>query len=397
MPVSERITKVTASQTMKVAAKAKELRAQGENVIDLSVGEPDFPTPQNIKDAAIKAINDNQTRYTINSGTIELRQAIKEKLKNENNLDYDLSEISVNSGAKQSVYNALQAVVNAGDEVIIPAPYWVSYPEMVTLADGVSVVIDTSLETSFKITPQQLREAVTEKTKAFIFCNPSNPTGAGYTVDEMKEILKVSREFNFYIIVDEIYEKLVYGDYKFVSFASLDLSLKDRIIVINGVSKAYSMTGWRIGYTAGPADVIQGMNKVQSHSTSNASSVSQAAAVEALVGPQDEVEVMRLQFEKRRNYFAEELNKIDGIKCNLPEGAFYIFPDVSGLFGKSVGERKIESSLDIAMYLLDEVRIAAVPGSAFGAEGYMRFSYATSMESLEDAVQRIKSAVSKLN
>ncbi len=397
MPVSERIQKVAASQTMKISAKAIELRAEGKDVINLSVGEPDFPTPENVKNAAIRAINDNKTLYTINAGIVELRKAISDKLKNDNGLDYSIDEIIVSNGAKHSLFNVIQVIVNEGDEVIVPAPYWVSYPNMVSLAGGKSVVIDSDESTGFRITAEQLKNAISSKTKALILCNPSNPTGAAYPKEELEALLEVIRAHDFYIVVDEIYEKLVYDNFAFTSFPSLAPDLRERIILVNGVSKAYAMTGWRIGYTAAPKEIIAGINKIQSHSTSNASSISQYAALEALVGPQDAVENMRIHFEKRRDYFYSAIDEIPGFNCPKPEGAFYLFPNVSGLFGKSYNDRVINNSFDLAMFLIDEALVATVPGSAFGAEGYLRLSYATSMENLEEAVKRIKEVTAKLS
>jgi len=394
--VSERIDKIGVSPTMKVAAKAKEMQSEGLPVIDLSVGEPDFPTPQNIKDAAKRAIDENQTYYTINAGTVKLRKAIAAKLKSENNLEYSHENIIVSCGVKHSLYNAIQTIVNKDDEVILPAPYWVSYPEMISVADGKTVVIDTTQENGFKVTPEQLKKAITQKTKAFILCNPSNPTGSTYTRKELEAIAEIALENNFYVITDEIYEKLIYDDFEFISFPTLHPDLMKKTILVNGISKAYSMTGWRIGYTAAPENVIKGMNKLQSHSTSNASSISQAAAIEALTGPQDQVEYMRKEFEKRRNYFHKELSKIPEFSCNLPEGAFFLFPNVEKVFHHSTEVLKVESSFDFAMYLLYEAKIAVVPGSAFGAEGFIRLSYATSMENLEEAVKRINKAMEKL-
>ena len=394
--VSERVKAIGVSPTMKVAAKAKEMKAEGINVIDLSVGEPDFPTPSNIKVAAKKAIDDNKTGYTINSGTVEFRKAISEKLKKDNGLDYSIKEIIVSNGAKQSVYNSVLTVVNPGDEVIIPAPYWVSYPEMVSLAGGKCVNIDTDDTSGFKITPDQLRKAITPKTKALILCNPSNPTGSAYTKAELEAIAEIVLANDFYVIADEIYEKLIYGDYKFVSFPSLNPELKKKTILINGMSKAFSMTGWRVGYTAATEDIVGGINKIQSHSTSNASSISQAASVEALVGPPDAVEAMRVEFEKRRDFLHEQLTSIKGFTCYKPEGAFYLFPNVSAFFGKSDGSTTIKDSMDFSMYLLNESNIAVVPGSAFGAEGYIRMSYASSMSNLKEAVERLRAAVAKL-
>lgn len=396
MFVSERINGITVSPTMKVAAEAKKMKSEGIAVIDLSVGEPDFPTPQNIKDAAIKAINENHTKYTINAGTVELRKAIAHKFKHDNNLDYSLEEIIVSNGAKQSLFNAIHTIVNNGDEVIFSSPYWVSYPEMVKLAHGKTVVIPTNAINGFKITPAQLKSSITDKTKVLILCNPSNPTGSAYTRNELENIADVLSNKDIYIISDEIYEKLVYDKFKFDSFASISKELKEKTIVVNGVSKAYSMTGWRIGFTAGPVEVIKGINKIQSHSTSNASSISQYAAMEALEGPQDAIIGMRNEFESRRDYLYQELTSMEGITCYKPEGAFYLFPDISRYFGMSTEVMRIENSFDLSMYLLYQAKVAAVPGSAFGSEGYMRFSYATSTNNLKEAVSRIKEALSKL-
>jgi len=396
MHTSERVNKIHISPTMQVAAEAKKMKAEGIDVIDLSVGEPDFPTPHNIKEAAKKAIDENQTRYTINAGTIELRKAIAQKLKRDNHLDYSLNEIIVSNGAKQCVYNSVLATVNDGDEVIIPAPYWVSYPDMVRMANGKNIFIETKESNGFKLKPEQLESAITAKTKVIILCNPSNPTGSAYTKNELEVLAEVMNGKNIFIISDEIYEKLTYGDFKFVSFASLSNEMKKRTIVVNGVSKTYSMTGWRIGYAAGPGNIIEAMNKIQSHSTSNASSVSQAAAIEALAGPQYVISEMLEEFKQRQDYFHKELTSLNGITCYKPEGAFFLFPNVSHYFGKSTGVFKIKHSFDFAMHILYEAHIAAVPGSAFGAEGYMRFAYATSMENLKEAILRLKKVLSKL-
>lgn len=385
------------SPTMKISQQAIEMKSKGESIIDLSVGEPDFPTPQNIKDAAIHAIQGNFTKYTINSGTIELRTAISEKLKRENGIDYKPNEIIVSSGAKHSIFNAIQSIVDEGDEVIIPAPYYVSYPEMVALANGKSVILNTTEENGFKITTKQLSDAVTPKTKLLILCNPSNPSGSAYTQKELEELAPILEEGNFYILSDEIYEKIIYDDFKFISVASLSEKIKHKTITINGHSKSYSMTGWRIGYAAGPIEVINAMNKIQSHSTSNASSVSQAAALEALNGSQDSVEYSRKEFEKRRNFLYEQLTTINGITCYKPQGAFYLFPNVSSFFGKETKLKRIENSFDLSLYLLNEAKVVVVPGSAFGSEGYLRLSYSTSMENLIEGARRIKDALSKLN
>lgn len=393
MKISQRAQNIKPSATFKVAGKAKEMNRRGENVINLGVGEPDFPTPEKIKNAGIEAINNNHTRYTMNPGIPELREAIVNKLKNENGLDYTVDEIIVNCGAKHSIYNSLLAITDPGDEVIIPAPYWVSYPHMVNLAQGVPVVIDTTQESGFKITAEQLKAAITPKTGSIILCNPSNPTGGAYTAEELKAIAEVVKENNITVISDEIYEKLVFDDFKFASFGSVLPDLKDNTIVINGVSKAFAMTGWRVGYCAAPMDVIKSINKIQGHTTSHACSISQYAALEAMQGECPEVETMRIEFEKRRNYLQAEMNKIEGVSCNLPEGAFYLFPNISGLLELSP---EIKTSEDIAMYLLETGKVATVPGSAFGAEGFIRLSYATSMEELKEAVRRINEAVDNL-
>ena len=394
--LSERVTRITASPTMRLAAEAKRLKAEGVNVIDLSVGEPDFPTPLNIKEAAKKAIDDNHTKYTINAGTVPLREAIKNKFKKDNNLDYNLNEIIVSSGAKQSIFNAILSTVSKDDEVIVPSPYWVSYPEMISLAEGKTVVIETTEEKGFRITPDQLKAAVTPRTKVFILCNPSNPTGSAYNRKQLEEIAEVVKKYDFLVISDEIYEKLLYDNFEFISFASLSNEMKKRTILINGVSKTYSMTGWRIGYTAGPEEVIKAMDKIQSHSTSHASSISQQAAIESLNGPHDYLKEMQKEFHKRRNYLYDQLLSLGGLSCYKPEGAFYLFPNFSNYLNKSCNGTTVNNSLDLAMYLLNEAKVAGVPGNAFGAEGFMRFSYAASMERLNLAVNRIKEALNKL-
>ncbi len=366
MRPSKRLSYIGVSPTMKVSAKAKELKAKGIDIIDLSVGEPDFPTPENIKEAAKKAIDNNRTKYTVNTGLPELRKAISEKLKRDNNLNYEINEIVVSSGAKQSLFNTILSVLYVGDEMIIPAPYWVSYPHMVSVAQGESVIIDTTEENGFKATARQIEEAITPYTKALLLCNPSNPTGSAYTKKELEEIAEVIEDKEIYVIADEIYEKLVYGNYEFTSFASLSEKIKQKTIVINGVSKAYSMTGWRIGFAAGPPEVITGINKIQSHSTSNASSISQYAALEAFSGDQSAVEKMSAEFEKRLEFFHKELTAIDGISCYKPQGAFYLFPNIQHYLGKSVNGSQINSSVDLAMYLLENANVAVVPGSAFG-------------------------------
>ncbi|TDJ54661.1 MAG: pyridoxal phosphate-dependent aminotransferase [Ignavibacteria bacterium] len=390
--LAERVNKILTSATMQVSAQAKKLIAEGADVINLSVGELDFPTPDNIKEAGKKGIDANKTRYTVTPGTLELRNAIASKFKRDNNLDYSVNEITVSGGAKQSLFNAIMALVNPGDEVIFSSPYWVSYPEMVSLAEGKSVIIETKTEDGFRISGKKLEDAITDKTKLIILCNPSNPTGAAYNKNELEELAEVIIKHDLYVLSDEIYEKLVYDDFKFYSFAQIKPEIKERVIIVNGLSKSYSMTGWRLGYAAGDQEIIAAMNKIQSHTTSHASSISQEAAVEALNGPQVMLEKMLSELIDRRNYLYNELISIHGIKCYKSEGAFYLFPEITSLYNKQL---KIESSLDLAMYLLKEAHIAVVPGYAFGAEGYIRISYATSMDNLKETIYRLKKALKK--
>lgn len=394
--LADRVKEIGASPTMMVAAEAKKLKSEGIDVIDLSMGEPDFHTPNNIKDAGISAIEENKTRYTLNQGTNELRIAISAKLKRDNALEYNFNEIIVSSGAKQSVYNSILAIVNPGDEVIIPAPYWVSYPSMVSLAGGKSVIVQTDESTGFKVTSAQLNSAITSKTKMIILCNPSNPTGSAYTRKELEDLAEVVLKYGIYVLSDEIYEKLVYDDFNFTSFASLGSEIKNKTIIVNGISKTYAMTGWRIGYTAAPENIISAINKIQSHTTSHASSISQHAAIEAIAGPQYVINDMLNEFKKRREYFYNGLISISGITCYKPIGAFYLFPNISRLFHKRSDVLKVENSFDFSMYLLYDAHIAAVPGSAFGSEGYLRLSYSTSMEHLHEAIYRLKKSLSKI-
>jgi aspartate/methionine/tyrosine aminotransferase len=394
--IADRIRNIGASPTMMVAAEAKKLKSEGIDVIDLSMGEPDFHTPNNIKEAGIAAIEENKTRYTLNQGTNELRIAIAAKLKRDNHLDYKLNEIIVSSGAKQSVFNSILATVNPGDEVIVPNPYWVSYPAMISLAGGKMIVIDTNESDGFKVTPAQLKAAITLKTKMLILCNPSNPTGSAYSQRELELLAEVIIENNIYVLADEIYEKMVYDDFQFVSFASLSKEIKNKTILVNGISKAYAMTGWRIGYTAAPENIVDAINKIQSHTTSHASSISQQAAIEAVAGPQYVINEMLDEFRKRREYFYNELTSINGITCYKPEGAFYLFPNISHYLHTKSNILKIENSFDFAMHLLYEAHLAVVPGSAFGKEGYIRLSYSTSMVHLHEAIFRLKKVLNKI-
>ncbi|MDD2524490.1 MAG: pyridoxal phosphate-dependent aminotransferase [Endomicrobiaceae bacterium] len=393
MYLSKRVQAIQPSPTLAIDAKAKKLKSQGIDVISFGTGEPDFDTPQNIKDFAIDAINKGFTKYCPVAGTVELKNAIINKFKKENNLDYTADEIIVSCGAKHSLYNIFQAIFNEGDEVIIPAPYWVSYPDMALLAGAKPVIIKTEDKNSFKINPNTISNVVTNKTKALILNSPSNPTGSTYTREELEKIAKVCIDNKLLIISDEIYEKLVYDNFKFYSIAEISPEVKAQTLVVNGVSKAFAMTGWRIGYTAGPKEIISAMTKIQSQSTSNPTSISLKAATEALNGPQDSIELMRIEFEKRRNYIVERLNKMGEIECLNPSGAFYVFPNVSKLLGKKYNGKIINTDMELADYLLDQAKVAVVPGTAFGASGYIRLSYATSMENIQKGLDRIESAL----
>ncbi|MRR06992.1 MAG: pyridoxal phosphate-dependent aminotransferase [Deltaproteobacteria bacterium] len=396
MKLADRVHRIQPSPTLVIDAKAKALKAEGIDIIGFGAGEPDFGTPLNIREAAKQAIDAGHTRYTPVGGTIELKDAIIAKLLRDNGLTFSRDQISVACGAKHSLYNISQALIQEGDEVIIPAPYWVSYPDQVLLAGGTPVFIQTDEKTSFKITPEQLEKAVTPRTKALILNSPSNPTGSSYSKEELQAIGTVCLRHDFIIISDDIYESLRYDGIPFDNIASAVPELIPRTIVVNGVSKTYAMTGWRIGYAAGPKDIIGAMTKMQSQSTSNPSSVAQKAAVEALDGPQDEVVMMRGEFEKRRTYIIERLNAIEGISCFRSTGAFYAFPNVSALYGKSFAGKTIRNSSELAAYFLDEARVAVVPGIAFGADNYIRLSYATSLENIRIGIDRIEKAVSDL-
>jgi aspartate aminotransferase len=389
--LAQRVQRVKPSPTLAMDAKAKEMKAKGEDIVNFGVGEPDFDTPDNIKEAAIKALRDGFTKYTLVGGILPLKDAIIEKLKADNGLQYGRDEIIVSCGAKHSLYNIAQALFGPGDEVIIPAPYWVSYPAQVLLNDAEPVFVKTFEEDSFMLRPEALEDAITDKTKALILNSPSNPTGLAYDRKALEAIAEVALRKGLYIISDEIYEKLLYDGAEHVSIASLSDEMKQRTIVVNGLSKSHSMTGWRIGYAAGPVEVIKAMTKVQSQSTSNPTSIAQAAAVEALTGPQDFIAKMLVEFDKRRKYLVGELNAMSSVRCLTPTGAFYAFPNTSGLYGG-----KIKGSSELAMYLLDEAKVAMVPGDAFGDDDFVRISYATSLEDIKKAVKRINEAISKI-
>lgn len=378
------------SPTGAVLALAAELQAAGRDLISLGAGEPDFDTPQHIRDAAIAAINSGQTRYTPTDGTAELREAIQAKFSRENQLDYDLSQIVVTCGAKQALFNLCLALLNPEDEAIIPAPYWVSYPDMVRLAGATPVILDAGLEQDFRITPSQLAAAITDRTRLLILNNPSNPTGACYTKAEIAALgAVIEQHTDIVVLSDDIYEHIHWGPESFTSFATACPSLIDRTVTTNGVSKAYAMTGWRIGYAAGPEELISGMKTVQSQSTTNACSVSQAAAVEALNGDQSCVRDMNAAYRERHDYFVRALNEIDGFECRHGEGTFYAFPRIQAL----LDARGMDGDVEFVQFLLNEADVACVPGSAFGAPGYVRFSFACSMEMLEESVRRIKRAL----
>jgi len=393
--LSDCLKRLSPSATLAMSQKSNEMKANGIDVINMSVGEPDFNTPDHIKEAAKKAIDDNFSRYSPVPGYVDLRKAIVEKLRNENHLEYGVTEISVSNGAKQCVCNAVLALVNPGEEVIIPAPYWVSYPEMVEIAGGKSVYIDTDLSTNFKITPEQLENAITEKTRMLILCSPSNPTGSVYSKDELEALAQVIKKHeNLYVVSDEIYEHISYiGNHE--SIAQFP-GMRERTIIINGVSKAYAMTGWRIGFLAAPEWIAKGCNKLQGQYTSGPCSVSQKAAEAAYTGSQQCVEDMRLVFERRRNLIVKLAKDIPGLEVNVPEGAFYLFPKCSSFFGKEYGKYKISNSTDLAMYLLEEGHVATVSGDAFGAPDYFRMSYATDDKTITEALNRIKVALAKL-
>ncbi|WCN36666.1 pyridoxal phosphate-dependent aminotransferase [Aneurinibacillus uraniidurans] len=389
MKLAQRVAQITPSKTLAITAKAKELKSQGYDVVGLGAGEPDFNTPQHIIDAAVKAMEQGLTKYTAASGIVELKQAICDKLQRDNNLTYKPSQIVVCNGAKHALYNLFQAILDPGDEVIVPIPYWVSYPEMVTLADGVPVFVEGAEENEFKITPQQLRDAITDKTRAVVINSPSNPTGSIYSREDLQALADICVEKDILIVSDEIYEKLVYDGAEHVSIASLGQEVYDRTIVINGMSKPYSMTGWRIGYAAGNEELIKAMTNLSSHSTSNPTTFAQYGALAALEGSQEALEMMRVEFDKRRKAVVELMNDIEGIHCVAPKGAFYLFANVSEAMKKG-GYSDVDAWAEA---LLAKEYVALIPGSGFGAPNHIRISYATSLEQLQKGLARIKKFV----
>jgi aspartate aminotransferase len=389
--IADRLDRISPSLTIAMTAKARALKAEGRDIISLAAGEPDFDTPRNVKDAAIAAIERGETKYTDVAGTMALRKAVCEKFKRDNNVEYKPEEILVATGGKQVIFDALVATINPGDEAIIPAPCWVSYPDIVALAEGTPVIVPCGPNQGFRMTPEQLEAAITPKTKWLILNNPCNPTGAGYSAAELKALAEVlMRHPNVWIFSDDIYEKLTYG-MTFATLVEVEPRLKDRTVTMNGCSKAYAMTGWRIGFAGAPLKLIKAMDKLQSQSTSNTSSISQAAAIEALTGQQESVEAMRVVYQRRRDLVVSMLNQAAGVRCPTPEGAFYVFPDIRGCLGKtSAGGKKIETDEDFCIGLLEETGVAAVHGAAFMFPGHFRISYATSDELLKEACTRIQ-------
>ena len=397
--ISDSLNRIKPSATMVITAKATQLKREGKKVIGLSSGEPDFDTPQHVKQAAIDAINSGYTKYTNIEGIPELRQSIVEKFKKDNDLNYDVSNVIVGTGGKQILFNALMSSLNKEDEVIIPAPYWVSYPDMTLLAGGKPIFVNCSSETNFKLTGEALDKVITKNSKWLILNSPSNPTGSCYSLSELEEIANVVRKHeNLYVMTDDIYEYIVYDNFKFYTLAQVAPDLKDRILTVNGVSKSYCMTGWRIGYAAGPSLLIKAMIKIQGQSTSNPSSISQYAALAGISGSKEFLDPCLKAFDERRHFVVDKLNSINGISCILPEGAFYAYPNVSGLIGKKTQNGKtLNNDAEIVEWLLESAEVAAVPGVAFGLEPYFRVSYATSLEVLKEAMNRIEKAVLTLS
>ena len=396
--LSESLSRIKPSPTMAVVKKATELRSAGKDIISLGAGEPDFDTPENIKQAAIQAIKDGKTKYTVVDGTIELKRAVIGKFKRENNLIYNEKQVSVGVGGKHVIFNAILATVNPGDEVLIPAPYWVSYPDIVLLAGGTPVIVECEESADFKILPEQIEKNVTKNTKWIILNSPSNPTGSVYSEQELKDIGEVLKKFpNVYIMSDDIYEHVLYTKNKFFTIAQIP-ELFSRTLTINGLSKSYAMTGWRVGYAGGPENIIQGVAKIQSQSTTNTSSISQAAAEEALNGTQDFIKKRSDAFKERRDFVVKKLNSIEGLSCKNPEGAFYVFPNCKNCIGKKdINKKEIANDTDFVTSLLENKGVAVVQGSAFGKEGYFRISYATSMKNLSEALDKIEEYCKQLS
>lgn len=396
MQLSKKAGNISPSITLEITAKANELKSQGIDVVSFGAGEPDFNTPENIIEAAIKAMKDGKTKYTPAGGILQLKETICNKFKNDNNLEYKPSQIIVSTGAKQSLANTFMAILNPGDEVLIPVPYWVSYPELVKLADGVPVFVNTDEKDNYKYTIESLNSALTSKTKAILLNSPNNPTGTIYNKGELVEIAEFAKENDLIIISDEIYEKLIYDGNEHISIASLSQDAYERTIVINGVSKTYAMTGWRLGYAAASEQIVKRMTSIQSHMTSNVNTIAQYAAIEALNGPIEDLKTMVKEFESRRNFMIEKLNNIDGLSIIKPNGAFYIMVNISEYLNTSLNGTNISNSLDFAKVLLEEEKVAVIPGSGFGLDNYVRLSYATSKEIIGKGIERISSFLNKL-
>lgn len=396
MRLADRMQRIQPSATLAISARAKAMKAHGIDVVGFGAGEPDFDTPHHIKEAAIRATLDGFTKYTPVSGTEELKDAIRERVKEELGLHYDRSQVIVSCGAKHAVYNAAMVLFQEGDEVLVPAPYWVSYPEILAMADATPVILPTKEEEGFKLRPDELRDAITPRTKALILNSPSNPTGSVYTQEEMEALARVLLDAGVLVISDDIYDKLVYGGVKAGHIATVSSEMAARTLVVNGVSKTYAMTGWRIGYALGPRELISAMDTVQGQSTSNPTSVAQEAAVAALRGPQDCVAQMVQEFDRRRRYVVERLNRMEGVSCFEPQGAFYVFPNIAGHLGKRAGDRVIQTPSDLAEYLLDEARVAVVAGEPFGSPHHVRLSFALSMEEIERGLDRMEEALGRL-
>jgi len=395
MQFSKKFESIAPSPTLAIDSKFKQMKADGLNVVGFGAGEPDFDTPEHIKKAAIDAIMSGKTKYTPASGTLELKKAICEKFKRDNGLSYEPKNIVVSNGAKHSLINAFGAILNPGDEVIIPAPFWVSYPEMVKYNDGVPVIINTTEEDKFKVSPSQLEEAITDKTKAVVINSPCNPTGMVYTKDELKAIADIAVKHGIYVISDEIYEHLIYGDVKHTSIASFGEDIKELTIIINGVSKTYAMTGWRIGFTASSERIAKMMSNVQSHTTSNPNSIAQEATIAALNGPKEELEVMLKAFDERRKYMVERINAVEGVSCTAPDGAFYVMMNIEKLIGKTIAGKLIKSADDFSEIFLSEELVAVVSGVGFNAPNYVRWSYATSKENISEGIDRLEKLLAK--
>jgi aspartate aminotransferase len=394
--LSDRAGKIKPSPTLTMDAKAKAMKAEGVDIVNFGVGEPDFDTPGNIKEAAIKAIKEGFTKYTPVGGIDQLKDAIIEKFQRDNNLHYSRDEVIVSCGAKHSLYNIAQALFSPGDEILILSPYWVSYPDQVLLNDAIPVFVKTYESDFFMVRPEELESRITKKTKALILNSPSNPTGLTYDRKNLERIAEIALRRGLHVVSDEIYEKLTYDGFEHVSIASLDNNIKAKTIVVNGLSKSYAMTGWRIGFAAGPKEVVRAMTNIQSQSTSNPTSIAQKAAVEALSGPQDSVAIMLAEFDRRRKFLINELNAIPGVSCLTPKGAFYAFPNTSKFYGKNADNGEIASSSELAIYLLEEAKVALVHGGAFGDDNYIRLSYATSIDEIKKGVERIREALGKL-